>query len=148
VSVQLLSFPRPSILTSTWVCPSLPCILCPSLPLSFTPINFSIHLGMSFTAMHWLRQKPCNITSGLHMTQAHGSELAAFAKQAEEVRLVLLLRECQALLAYVRCSLSRWWCFLKSSGVWLMHFIESDHRLSCKDFHPCHKCNDASKYSK
>lgn len=35
--------------------------------------------------MHWLRQKPCNITTGLHMTQAQGGELAAFAKQAEEV---------------------------------------------------------------
>ncbi|KAF5840791.1 S-adenosyl-L-methionine-dependent methyltransferase [Dunaliella salina] len=45
----------------------------------------SIHLGMSFTAMHWLRRKPCNITTGLHMTQAEGNELAAFAKQAEEV---------------------------------------------------------------
>jgi len=45
----------------------------------------SVHLAMSFTAMHWLRQKPCNITTGLHMTQAQDSELAAFAKQAEEV---------------------------------------------------------------
>jgi hypothetical protein len=41
---------------------------------------------MSFTAMHWLSRKPCNITTGVHMTQAAGQEREAFAKQAEEVR--------------------------------------------------------------
>lgn len=42
----------------------------------------SVHFGMSFTAMHWLSEKPCNITSGVHATQATGAEQEAFAAQA------------------------------------------------------------------
>eukprot|EP00213_Chloropicon_mariensis_P003828 CAMPEP_0197475098 /NCGR_PEP_ID=MMETSP1309-20131121/6539_1 /TAXON_ID=464262 /ORGANISM="Genus nov. species nov., Strain RCC998" /LENGTH=382 /DNA_ID=CAMNT_0043014993 /DNA_START=222 /DNA_END=1370 /DNA_ORIENTATION=- len=42
----------------------------------------TVHFGMSFTAMHWLSKKPCNITTGVHMTQAKGQEKEAFAEQA------------------------------------------------------------------
>lgn len=44
----------------------------------------SIDIGMSFTAMHWLSKKPCNITNGVHATQATGEEKEKFAKQAAE----------------------------------------------------------------
>ena len=44
----------------------------------------SVHLGVSFTAMHWLNKKPCNITTGVHMTQAKGEERDKFAAQAAE----------------------------------------------------------------
>jgi len=42
----------------------------------------SVHFGMSFTAMHWLSEKPCDITTGVHMTQAQGQEKDAFARVA------------------------------------------------------------------
>ena len=44
----------------------------------------SVDVGMSFTAMHWLSKKPCNITNGVHSTQATGEERESFAKQAAE----------------------------------------------------------------
>lgn len=53
----------------------------------------SVHLALSFTAMHWLSAKPCDITTGLHMTQAAGAELDAFkAQAAADWRTVLLHR--------------------------------------------------------
>ena len=42
----------------------------------------SVHLGMSFTAMHWLSAKPCNIADGVHMTHASVEERAKLAAQA------------------------------------------------------------------
>ncbi|QDZ22095.1 SAM dependent carboxyl methyltransferase [Chloropicon primus] len=39
---------------------------------------------MSFTAMHWLSKKPCDIAAGVHVTQAEGEERELFAKQAAE----------------------------------------------------------------
>jgi hypothetical protein len=52
----------------------------------------SVHFGMSFTAMHWLSEKPCNITTGVHMTQAEGKEKELFAAQAAKdwEKLILL----------------------------------------------------------
>lgn len=45
------------------------------------PKNY-VHLGMCFTAMHWLNSKPCNIQKALHHTQANQDEKKAFAEQA------------------------------------------------------------------
>lgn len=53
----------------------------------------TVHLGLSFTAMHWLVKKPCNITTGVHATQAKGAESEAFAAQAaEDWEKILLAR--------------------------------------------------------
>lgn len=44
----------------------------------------SLHLGFSATAMHWLRQKPCDITDHVHMIGAAGPQADAFAQQAAQ----------------------------------------------------------------
>ncbi|XP_012562661.1 uncharacterized protein LOC100209108 isoform X1 [Hydra vulgaris] len=43
----------------------------------------SVHFGFSSTSMHWLQQKPCNITNGLHHTQITlDNEKKKFKEQA------------------------------------------------------------------
>lgn len=49
--------------------------------------NETAHLGVCFTAMHWLSRKPCNIKNYIHMTghldgRVTAEEKAAFAAQA------------------------------------------------------------------
>ena len=50
----------------------------------YTPVMAanSLHLGFSATAMHWLSQKPCDISDHVHMVGASGKSLATFAEQA------------------------------------------------------------------
>lgn len=47
------------------------------------PKNY-VHLGMCFTAMHWLNTKPCDIVNALHHTQANEEEKCIFAEQARK----------------------------------------------------------------
>lgn len=61
----------------------------------YSPIvpQHSLHLGFSATAMHWLRQKPCNISDHIHMVGASSSEAEQFARQgAEDWQTILLHR--------------------------------------------------------
>ena len=57
----------------------------------------SLHLGFSATAMHWLRQKPCDISNHVHMVGATGEELEKFSKQAERDWLTILLHRAREL---------------------------------------------------
>jgi len=57
----------------------------------------SLHLGFSATAMHWLRQKPVDISDHIHMVGARGSELAAFEKQAYQDWTTILLKRAHEL---------------------------------------------------
>jgi hypothetical protein len=45
----------------------------------------SVHVGMSFTAMHWLSELPCDLTSPLavHSTQAKPEQKALFVAQSQ-----------------------------------------------------------------
>lgn len=53
----------------------------------------SLHMGFSATAMHWLRQKPCDLSEHIHMVGAHAQEAAQFAQQgASDWRTILLKR--------------------------------------------------------
>jgi hypothetical protein len=53
--------------------------------------NHSLDLVFSATAMHWLSQKPCNISNHVHMVGASGVEYEAFAEQAQEDWHTILL---------------------------------------------------------
>lgn len=65
----------------------------------YTPIlpADTLHLGFSATAMHWLREKPCDITDHVHMVGAIGSELQAFQDQARADWQTLLLHRAREL---------------------------------------------------
>lgn len=53
----------------------------------------TLHLGFSATAMHWLRQKPCDISDHIHMVGARGKESEKFAHQgAMDWQTILLHR--------------------------------------------------------
>jgi hypothetical protein len=53
----------------------------------------SLHIGFSATAMHWLRQKPCDISEHIHMVGARAQEAAQFTQQgASDWRTILLQR--------------------------------------------------------
>jgi hypothetical protein len=43
----------------------------------------SLDLGFSATAMHYISEKPCEVTTHVHMVGASGAERAAFARRAE-----------------------------------------------------------------
>ncbi|CAG9460401.1 unnamed protein product [Pedinophyceae sp. YPF-701] len=52
----------------------------------------SVHLGVSFTAMHWLSEKPCDLST-VHMTQASPDELGPWrAQAAKDYERILLAR--------------------------------------------------------
>lgn len=59
----------------------------------------SLHLGFSATAMHWLRQKPCDITDHVHMVGASGTESLQFAQQAAADWETILLQRSRELKA-------------------------------------------------
>ena len=44
--------------------------------------DHSLHLGFSATAMHWLSNKPANLSDHVHMVGASGSELRTFSRHA------------------------------------------------------------------
>jgi len=67
-----------------------------SFYLPILPAN-SLHLGFSATAMHWLRQKPCDISNHVHMVGAADEELEAFSQQAAEDWETLLLHRAREL---------------------------------------------------
>jgi len=53
----------------------------------------SVDLSVSFTAMHWLSKLPCTISTGIHSTQATGTEKAKFKEQAaRDFESILLSR--------------------------------------------------------
>ena len=54
----------------------------------------SVHLGFSATAMHWLRDKPCDVTGALHHTMITVPEEAEKFKEqaARDWETVLLAR--------------------------------------------------------
>ncbi len=51
----------------------------------------TLHLGFSATAMHWLSQKPCDISNHVHMVGAEGTELTTFAARAAKDWQTILL---------------------------------------------------------
>lgn len=67
----------------------------------YTPIvpAGSLHLGFSATAMHWLSEKPGNISNHVHMVGATGSEQAAFATQAAQDWQNILLHRSRELVS-------------------------------------------------
>jgi len=60
------------------------------------PTN-SLHLGFSATAMHWLRQKPCDIAEHVHMVGANGKDKELFAQQGREDWEQILLQRAREL---------------------------------------------------
>lgn len=60
------------------------------------PCN-TLHLGFSATAMHWLSQKPCNISDHVHMVGADGNALSAFSSQASADWETILLHRAREL---------------------------------------------------
>lgn len=44
----------------------------------------TLDMAFSATAMHWLSEKPCNISNHVHMVGASGSEYQAFADQGQK----------------------------------------------------------------
>lgn len=67
----------------------------------YTPILAAntLHLGYSATAMHWLSQKPCDISNHVHMVGAEGAELAAFALQAANDWQSILLHRAREMVS-------------------------------------------------
>jgi len=61
------------------------------------PAN-TLHLGFSATAMHWLSQKPCDISSHVHMVGAENMELEAFAAQAAHDWQTILLHRAREMV--------------------------------------------------
>ncbi|MEZ5924760.1 MAG: SAM-dependent methyltransferase [Hyphomicrobiaceae bacterium] len=57
----------------------------------------SLDLGFSATAMHYISEKPCEITTHVHMVGAKGAEREAFAKRAEADWINILLARAQEL---------------------------------------------------
>jgi hypothetical protein len=57
----------------------------------------SLDLGFSATAMHYLSEKPCEITTHVHMVGANGEERAAFARRAEADWINILLARAREL---------------------------------------------------
>jgi len=53
--------------------------------------DHSLDMVFSATAMHWLSQKPCNISNHVHMVGASGKEYEAFAEQARDDWQTILL---------------------------------------------------------
>lgn len=51
----------------------------------------SLNLGFSATAMHWLSEKPGDISNHVHMVGAEGAELAAYAEQGRKDWETILL---------------------------------------------------------
>lgn len=81
----------------------------------------SLHLGYSATAMHWLRQKPCNISDHVHMVGAKGSEADAFAKQAALDWQTILIHRARELqrggkLVLVNFCIDENGCYLGNTG--------------------------------
>ncbi len=67
----------------------------------YTPIMAaaSLHLGFSATAMHWLSQKPCDISDHVHMVGASGKELTTFAEQAARDWQTILLHRAREMVS-------------------------------------------------
>ena len=65
----------------------------------------SLDLVFSATAMHWLSQKPCNISNHVHMVGAVDEELAQFASQAREDWETILLCRARELKSGARMVL-------------------------------------------
>ena len=62
------------------------------------PCN-TVHLGFSATSMHWLREKPCDITGALHHTMATDpEEKKKFSQQAEKDWELILLQRAKELV--------------------------------------------------
>lgn len=59
----------------------------------------TLHLGFSATAMHWLSQKPCDISNHVHMVGAEGAELATFATQAASDWQTILLHRAREMVS-------------------------------------------------
>jgi hypothetical protein len=57
-----------------------------------------LHLGFSASAMHWLSQKPCDLTEHIHAVGAAGAELAAFAAQGQRDWETILLQRARELV--------------------------------------------------
>ena len=57
----------------------------------------SLDLGFSATAMHYISEKPCEITTHVHMVGAAGAERAAFAERAERDWINILLSRAKEL---------------------------------------------------
>jgi len=61
-----------------------------------TPAD-SLDLGFSATAMHWLQQKPVDISNHVHMVGARGQELEEFSAQAHRDWSSILLHRAREL---------------------------------------------------
>ena len=69
-----------------------------SFYLPICPPN-SLNLGFSATAMHWLRQKPCDLDHHVHMVGATGDALAQFAEQGKRDWETILLHRSKELVS-------------------------------------------------
>jgi hypothetical protein len=67
----------------------------------YTPVlpASSLHLGFSATAMHWLSQKPTDISDHVHMVGASGAEYEQFSRQAQADWQTILLHRARELKA-------------------------------------------------
>ena len=69
-----------------------------SFYLPICPPN-SVNLGFSATAMHWLRQKPCDLENHVHMVGATGDALVKFAEQGKRDWERILLNRSKELVS-------------------------------------------------
>ena len=58
----------------------------------------TLHLGFSATAMHWLSQKPCDISNHVHMVGAENREQETFAAQAAHDWQTILLHRAREMV--------------------------------------------------
>ncbi|RKO84533.1 S-adenosyl-L-methionine-dependent methyltransferase, partial [Blyttiomyces helicus] len=83
----------------------------------------SLDLAISFTAMHWLSRKPCDISTGVHATQASvARERDAFAAQAAADWDAILVARAAELVLGGRFVVANF--TVSPDGEWLGHTAE------------------------